>query len=75
MSTKVSATGGTVYQIQYRVKGSSKWKTTTAKTKTKTIKKLKKGKQYQFKVRAYKSVSGTKYYGAWSGVSTTGKVK
>lgn len=75
MSTKVSATGGTVYQIQYRVKGSSKWKTTTAKTKTKTIKKLKKGKQYQFKVRAYKSVSGTKYYGAWSKVKTTKRIK
>ena len=45
------------------------------KAKTKTIKKLKKGKQYQIKVRAYKSVSGTKYYGAWSKVKTTKKVK
>ena len=75
MSTKVSATGGTVYQIKYRIKGTSKWKTTTTKAKTKTIKKLKKGKQYQIKVRAYKSVSGTKYYGAWSKVKTTKKVK
>ena len=69
MSAKVAATGGTVYQIQYRIK------TTTTRDKTRTIKKLKTGKQYQFKVRAYKSVSGTKYYGAWSGVTTTGKVK
>ena len=75
MSAKVAATGGTVYQIQYRIKGTSKWKTTTTRDKTRTIKKLKTGKQYQFKVRAYKSVSGTKYYGAWSGVTTTGKVK
>jgi large subunit ribosomal protein L4 len=43
--------------------------------KTKTIKKLKKGKQYQIRVRAYKSVSGSKYYGAWSKVKTTKKVK
>lgn len=75
MSTKVSATGGTVYQIQYRVKGAAKWKTTTTKSKTKTIKKLKKGKRYQIKVRAYKSVGGTKYYGAWSKVKTTKKIK
>ena len=75
MSTKVSATGGTVYQIQYRIKGAAKWKTTTTKNKTKTIKKLKKGKQYQIRVRAYKSVSGSKYYGAWSKVKTTKKVK
>ena len=50
-------------------------KTTTTKNKTKTIKKLKKGKQYQIRVRAYKSVSGSKYYGAWSKVKTTKKVK
>ena len=75
MKTKVTATGGTVYQIKYRVKGTSKWKTVTTKSQTRTIRNLKKGKVYQVKVRAYKSVNGTKYYGKWSKVTTTKKVK
>lgn len=75
MTTKAAATGGSTYEIKYRVKGTSNWKTATTTAKTKTIKNLKKGKQYQVKVRAYKSVSGTKYYGAWSKVKTTKKIK
>ena len=75
MSTKVSATGGSTYQIKYRVKGTSSWKTVTTTSKTKTIKSLKTGKKYQIKVRAYKKVNGTTYYGAWSKVATTKKVK
>ena len=75
MGTKVSATGGSTYQIKYRVKGASKWKTVTTTSKTKTIKNLKKGKKYQIKVRAYKKVNGVTYYGAWSKVKTTTKVK
>ena len=39
-----------------------------ASAKAKTIKKLKKGKTYYVKVRAYKTVNGTKYYGAYSAV-------
>ena len=75
LSSKASATGGSTYQIQYRIKGKTKWKTTTTKDKTKTIKKLKKGKKYQIRVRAYKSVGGTRYYGAWSKVKTTKKIR
>ena len=30
------------------------------------IKKLKKGKKYYVKLRAYKTVNGTKIYGPWS---------
>lgn len=41
----------------------------------KTIKKLTKGKRYQIKVRAYKKVGSTTYYGAWSKVKTTAKIK
>jgi hypothetical protein len=56
------------YQIQYRVKGTAKWKTktVTAKRTSYTIGKLKKGKVYQVRVRAYKKVSQKNYYGAWS---------
>ena len=71
-SSKVSATGGAIYQIAYKKKGTSKWKYTTTKTTSKTIKKLKAKKYYYVKVRAYKSVGGKKYYGAWS---KTKKVK
>lgn len=31
-----------------------------------TLKKLKKGKKYFVKIRAYKNVEGTRYYGAYS---------
>ena len=41
-------------------------KTTTAKTYTKNG--LTKGKTYYFKVRAYKTVDGTKVYGNYSTV-------
>ena len=69
-----AAKGGVKYQVAYRIKGTSKWKTKTV-TKTKlTIKKLKKGKKYQVRVRAFKKVSGKTYYGAWSSVKTV-KIK
>jgi len=66
----------TKYQIRYRISGKA-WKTKTvaAKTKSVTIKKLKKGKKYQVQVRSYKTVSGKKYYSAWSKIKTSKKVK
>jgi hypothetical protein len=67
----------TGYQIRYAVKGTSKWKTknVSAKLKSLTIKKLKKSKAYQVQIRAYKKVSGKTYYGSWSKVKTSKKVK
>lgn len=75
MPVKVSSTGGKYYQIEYRVKGSKTWKKTKTTTQTKTIKNLKKGKRYQVRVRAYKTVSGETYYGAWSAIKTSKKIK
>lgn len=64
----------TKYQVKYKKKGSSKWKTkTTTKTKI-TLKKLKKGKKYQVKVRAIRVASGKSYYGKYS-KKVTKKVK
>lgn len=63
---KVSSATG--YQVQYKVKG-GKYKTITitSKNTTKTtVKKLKKGKKYSFKVRTYTKIEGKKYYGKWS---------
>ncbi|MCD8190626.1 MAG: DUF4886 domain-containing protein [Clostridiales bacterium] len=67
-SKNTKATG---YQIQYSTSSSfSSYKTVTVssyKTVSKTISSLTKGKKYYVRVRAYKTVSGTKYYSAWSG--------
>jgi len=75
MGTKVSSTGGSTYQIAYKQKGTSKWKYTTTTKQSKVIKKLKKGKRYYVKVRAYKTVSKVKYYGAWSKQKLSKKIK
>lgn len=61
----------TGYQIQYGTSSKftkTKTKTVTAKKKktSVTLKKLKKGKKYYVRVRAYKSYGAVTYYGAWS---------
>lgn len=60
----------TGYKIQYSTsKKFKKAKTVTVKgskkTKT-TLKKLKKGKKYYVRIRAYKTINGKKYYSIWS---------
>ncbi|MDR1815167.1 MAG: leucine-rich repeat protein [Clostridiales Family XIII bacterium] len=62
----------TKYQLRYRVKGTKKWKTVTvdAKKTSYSVKNAKKGKVYEFEVRAVKTIKtgaskGT-YAGAWS---------
>ena len=72
---KVSKTGGAKYEVRYRAKGSSKWKKVTGSKQTITIRKLKKGKRYQVKIRAFRKVGKKTYYGAWSKVKTSGKVR
>lgn len=62
----------TGYQVQYSTsKRFSSSKTITIKgpaTVSKTIKKLKAAKTYYVRVRTYKTVSGTKFYSAWSSI-------
>ena len=61
------ASGKTGYYLVYSpAKG--KAKTTTTTSTKKTIKGLKSGKTYKVKVRAYKTIGGTKYYGKYSDV-------
>lgn len=64
------STQTTGFQIQYGTSSTFKnVKTTTvsgSKATTKTIKKLKKGKKYYVRVRAYKTVNKVKYYSSWS---------
>lgn len=58
------------YQIQYSTSSKfSKAKTVTiagSKTLTRTFSSLTKGKRYYVRVRAFKTVSGTRYYSSWS---------
>ena len=57
----------TGYQIEYVTGKTRKKVNASAKSKSKTISKLKKGKTYYVRIRSYKKVSSTTYYGAWSG--------
>lgn len=66
MTVKVKAQSGAKYQIAYKVKGAKKYKTVKVSSTSKTIKKLKKGKTYTVKVRAYKAIDGKTYYGTYS---------
>ena len=65
---KVSNASG--YAIQYSTSKKFKKPVTVkvkkAKTTSTTLKKLKKGKTYYVRVRAYKTVSSTNYYGKYS---------
>ena len=63
----------------YQIKYSTKKNMTVAKTVTsgalsKKITKLKSGKRYYFKVRAYKTADGSRIYGGWSSTKSV-KVK
>lgn len=62
---------GERYQISYKMKGASSWKTVqNGKKLTKTISHLKKGKKYYVRVRAQRKVSGVWYSGKWSAVKS-----
>jgi hypothetical protein len=65
------------YQLQYKVKGTSKWKTKSFSSKTSkaTVKGLRRGKVYQFRIRSFKTVSKVKYCADWSAVKSSKKVK
>jgi hypothetical protein len=67
--------GGKSFQVQYRMNGKSTWKSVTSKKQSVKISKLKKGKAYQVRVRAVKTVDGNKLYGAWSKTVKTKKVR
>lgn len=73
-TVKVVKEKGAKYQVAYKVKGTSKYKTVTTSNVTKTVKGLKKGKTYSVKVRAYQTINGKKYLGNYSNVKNV-KVK
>ena len=67
--------GAAAYQVQYRL-GKGKWKNAAKSTKKVkvTVKKLKKGKKYGFRVRTISKVNGKTIYGKWTKVKTV-KIK
>ena len=65
--------GGVKYQYSYRL-GKGKWVNKTSKKASLKITKLKSKKKYQVRVRTFKKVGKTTYYGAWSTAKTV-KVK
>ncbi|MCR5666504.1 MAG: fibronectin type III domain-containing protein [Eubacterium sp.] len=75
LAKKPAKLGAAKYQVQYKKKGASKWKSVKITTKTKVLKKLKAGKKYKVRVRAFKKVGSKTYYGAWSKVKTSKKIK
>lgn len=70
VTIKKKATGVVGFQIKASLnkKFKKNTKTVTSKKVTKTIKKLKSGKKYFVKVRAYNVINGKKVYGKWSKV-------
>lgn len=66
---KVSGASG--YEVSYKVKTAKKYKVlkNTSKLKVRTGK-LKKGKKYTFRVRAYVKINGKKLYGPYSAPKT-----
>lgn len=65
---------GTGYQIQYSTKKNFSKKSVITIKKASAVKrkitKLKSGKKYYVRVRAYKTVKGKEYYGEWSTVKS-----
>ena len=61
------ASGATGYEVYKYNSSKKKWEKVGSTTKTSyTVKKLKAGTKYKFKVRAYKTVNKKKYYGSYS---------
>lgn len=71
VTIKKKIANATGYQIKYSLKKNmkkAKTKYLASNKKTLTIKKLKSGKKYYIRVRAYQTINGKKYYGNWSKV-------
>ena len=58
------------YQYAWRQAGKKKWSSTAYQGKVRVIKKLKPGKRYQVRIRAYKTIDGKKWYGSWSKIKS-----
>lgn len=72
----VTVTGYEVYRSTKKKSGYKKVKTLKKNTKIKFVnKKLKKGKKYFYKVRSFTTIDGKVYYGKYTAVKATKKIK
>jgi hypothetical protein len=64
------------YKVYYRTKGATKWKSKTVSAKSSSLKiaKLKKGKRYEVKVRAYKKIKTGRSKGTYNAPYSTVKI-
>ena len=69
---KKASGGVSGYDIRYRKKGATSWKSATAGSKatSATLTGLKAGKKYQVQVRARKTTAGHTYRGSWSATAS-----
>jgi hypothetical protein len=65
------------YQVRYKASGTASWKTTIVPSShsSRKVTRLKKGNLYDLGVRSYKTVSGKRYYSAWSATVRSAVVK
>lgn len=75
----IKDTAVTGYEIQYATSsnfsGAKTVSVNSYKTVSKQLTSLKKGAKYYVRVRSYKKVNGTKYYGEWSSSKLSAKIK
>ena len=75
MEKNAYAYGGSEFQVQRRVKGTTKWYTSTVYAKNITLTGLNPGKNYEVRVRARAETYDGMEYGAWSAIKETGVIQ
>ncbi|HET6350657.1 MAG TPA: multicopper oxidase domain-containing protein [Coriobacteriia bacterium] len=62
--------GASGYELAYSTKRTKGFKAVRTTASYKTVAKLRRGTRYYVKLRAYKTIGGRRYYGAWSSLRT-----
>jgi hypothetical protein len=73
--TVKGSSGATKYTVRYKVKGTSKWITKSAKKNKISLTKLKAGKAYEFQISYTKKVASKSITTQWSKTYTSKKIK
>ncbi|MBQ6495681.1 MAG: CotH kinase family protein [Firmicutes bacterium] len=75
MNADPASVGAMSYQIAYRVKGTSKWKTVSTDQQSLVIKNLKSGKKYQVRARSCKTTAERTLNSKWTKITISKKIK
>ncbi len=60
--------GASGYELAYSTRKTKGFKAVRTSAASKTVTKLRRGTRYYVKLRAYKTIAGKRYYGAWSSI-------